>query len=54
MDIVTDLNTQNPEYLDIRHTERGIQRRKTKKVPHLTAAFSNVTDEVKSSESEPD
>lgn len=34
MDIVTDLNTQNPEYLDIRHTERGIQRRKTKKVPN--------------------
>lgn len=34
MDIVTDLNTQNPEYLDIRHTERGIQRRKTKKVLH--------------------
>ena len=32
LDIVTDLNTQNPEYLDIRHTERGIQRRKTKKV----------------------
>lgn len=31
-DIVTDLNTQNPEYLDIRHTERGIQFRKTKKV----------------------
>lgn len=29
---MTDLNTQNPEYLDIRHTERGIQRRKTKKV----------------------
>lgn len=34
LDIVTDLNTQNPEYLDIRHTERGIQRRKTKKVPN--------------------
>ncbi|XP_064413707.1 basic immunoglobulin-like variable motif-containing protein isoform X2 [Latimeria chalumnae] len=31
-DIVTDLNTQNPEYLDIRHTERGIQHRKTKKI----------------------
>lgn len=31
-DIVTDLNTQNPEYLDIRHIERGIQYRKTKKV----------------------
>ena len=32
LDIVTDLNTQNPEYLDIRHTEKGIQYRKTKKV----------------------
>ncbi|XP_071064311.1 DNA excision repair protein ERCC-5 [Dasypus novemcinctus] len=31
-DIVTDLNTQNPEYLDIRHLERGLQYRKTKKV----------------------
>ncbi|XP_006131094.1 basic immunoglobulin-like variable motif-containing protein isoform X3 [Pelodiscus sinensis] len=30
-DIVTDLNTQNPEYLDIRHLERGLQHRKTKK-----------------------
>lgn len=35
-DIVTDLNTQNPEYLDIRHTERGIQYRKTKKVSELS------------------
>lgn len=31
-DIVTDLNTQNPEFLDIRHLERGLQFRKTKKV----------------------
>lgn len=46
MDIVTDLNTQNPEYLDIRHTERGIQRRKTKKVPHLTCVVLNVADYV--------
>ncbi|XP_056893596.1 basic immunoglobulin-like variable motif-containing protein isoform X2 [Takifugu flavidus] len=41
-DIVTDLNTQNPEYLDIRHTERGIQHRKTKKVSgnlHCIMAF---------------
>ncbi|KAM8977470.1 basic immunoglobulin-like variable motif-containing protein [Pelodytes ibericus] len=30
-DIVTDLNTQNPECFDIRHTERGLQHRKTKK-----------------------
>lgn len=39
VDIVTDLNTQNPEYLDIRHTERGIQRRKTKKVSRLLHIF---------------
>lgn len=44
-DIVTDLNTQNPEYLDIRHTERGIQYRKTKKVGgnlHCLMAFQRV------------
>ncbi|XP_077054957.1 basic immunoglobulin-like variable motif-containing protein [Siphateles boraxobius] len=44
-DIVTDLNTQNPEYLDIRHTERGIQYRKTKKVGgnlHCIMAFQRV------------
>ncbi|MBN3285521.1 BIVM protein, partial [Polyodon spathula] len=28
-DIVTDVNTQNPEYLDIHHTDRGLQYRKT-------------------------
>ncbi|XP_034005625.1 basic immunoglobulin-like variable motif-containing protein [Trematomus bernacchii] len=45
LDIVTDLNTQNPEYLDIRHTERGIQRRKTKKVGgnlHCIMAFQRL------------
>ncbi|XP_048855050.1 basic immunoglobulin-like variable motif-containing protein [Brienomyrus brachyistius] len=45
MDIVTDLNTQNPEYIDIRHTERGIQYRKTKKVGgnlHCIMAFQRV------------
>lgn len=45
LDIVTDLNTQNPEFLDIRHTERGIQRRKTKKVGgnlHCIIAFQKV------------
>ncbi|KAG2456596.1 BIVM protein, partial [Polypterus senegalus] len=44
-DIVTDLNTQNPEYLDIRHTERGLQHRKTKKVGgnlHCIIAFQRV------------
>ncbi|XP_052216537.1 basic immunoglobulin-like variable motif-containing protein isoform X2 [Dreissena polymorpha] len=30
-DIVTDLNCQNPEYLDIRRLDKGIQRRNTKK-----------------------
>ncbi|XP_051929041.1 basic immunoglobulin-like variable motif-containing protein isoform X1 [Hippocampus zosterae] len=45
MDIVTDLNTQNPEYLDIRHMEKGIQRRTTKKVGgnlHCIMAFQRV------------
>uniref|UniRef100_A0A3B4AKN2 Basic immunoglobulin-like variable motif-containing protein n=1 Tax=Periophthalmus magnuspinnatus TaxID=409849 RepID=A0A3B4AKN2_9GOBI len=45
VDIVTDLNTQNPEFLDIRHLERGIQRRKTKKVGgnlHCIIAFQKV------------
>ncbi|KAI7807811.1 basic immunoglobulin-like variable motif-containing protein [Triplophysa rosa] len=44
-DIVTDLNSQNPEYLDIRHLERGIQYRKTKKVGgnlHCIMAFQRV------------
>ncbi|XP_061636164.1 basic immunoglobulin-like variable motif-containing protein isoform X2 [Phyllopteryx taeniolatus] len=44
-DIVADLNTQNPEYLDIRHTEKGIQRRTTKKVGgnlHCIMAFQRV------------
>ncbi|XP_034386666.1 basic immunoglobulin-like variable motif-containing protein [Cyclopterus lumpus] len=45
MDVVTDLNTQNPEYLDIRHTERGVQRRQTKKLGgnlHCIMAFQRV------------
>lgn len=42
-DIVTDLNTQNPEYLDIRHLERGIQYRKTKKVSNRTWGDSTPT-----------
>nr|XP_051706420.1 basic immunoglobulin-like variable motif-containing protein isoform X2 [Oryctolagus cuniculus] len=44
-DIVTDLNTQNPEYLDIRHLERGLQYRKTKKVGgnlHCIIAFQRL------------
>lgn len=39
---MTDLNTQNPEYLDIRHTERGIQHRKTKKVVRVMPADGNL------------
>ncbi|XP_043360670.1 basic immunoglobulin-like variable motif-containing protein isoform X1 [Dermochelys coriacea] len=39
IDIVTDLNTQNPEYLDIRHLERGLQYRKTKKEEICTVSF---------------
>ncbi|XP_053311283.1 basic immunoglobulin-like variable motif-containing protein [Spea bombifrons] len=45
-DIVTDLNTQNPEYLDIRHTERGLQYRKTKKAGgnlHCLMAFQKLS-----------
>ncbi|XP_074155588.1 basic immunoglobulin-like variable motif-containing protein isoform X1 [Sminthopsis crassicaudata] len=44
-DIVVDLNTQNPEYLDIRHLERGLQYRKTKKVGgnlHCIIAFQRL------------
>ncbi|XP_069735471.1 basic immunoglobulin-like variable motif-containing protein isoform X3 [Phaenicophaeus curvirostris] len=44
-DIVTDLNTQNPEYLDIRHLEKGLQHRKTKKVGgnlHCIIAFQRL------------
>ncbi|XP_054430348.1 basic immunoglobulin-like variable motif-containing protein isoform X3 [Pteronotus mesoamericanus] len=44
-DIVTDLNTQNPEFLDIRHLERGLQYRKTKKVGgnlHCIIAFQRL------------
>ncbi|KAE8625846.1 hypothetical protein XENTR_v10006413 [Xenopus tropicalis] len=45
-DIVTDLNTQNPEYFDIRHPERGLQYRKTKKVGgnlHCLLAFQRLS-----------
>ncbi|XP_068124107.1 basic immunoglobulin-like variable motif-containing protein [Hyperolius riggenbachi] len=44
-DIVTDLNTQNPEFFDIRHTERGLQYRKTKKTGgnlHCIMAFQRL------------
>lgn len=42
---MTDLNTQNPEYLDIRHIERGIQYRKTKKVSDLSTMVMVLGDE---------
>ncbi|KAL4220180.1 hypothetical protein ACF0H5_020588 [Mactra antiquata] len=41
-DIVTDLNCQNPEYLDIRRLDKGVQKRNTKKVGgnlHCIMAF---------------
>eukprot|EP00062_Callorhinchus_milii_P007257 gi/632949190/ref/XP_007890007.1/ PREDICTED: DNA repair protein complementing XP-G cells [Callorhinchus milii] len=44
-DIVTDLNTQNPQYLDIRNTDKGIQSRKTLKVGgnlHCIMAFQRL------------
>ncbi|XP_029460389.1 basic immunoglobulin-like variable motif-containing protein isoform X2 [Rhinatrema bivittatum] len=44
-DIVLDLSTQNPEFLDIRHLERGLQYRKTKKVGgnlHCILAFQRL------------
>ncbi len=41
-DIVTDLNTKRPEFFNIRHTERGIQSKKTKRLGgnlHCIMAF---------------
>lgn len=41
-DIVTDLNCQNPDYLDIRRLDKGIQKRNTKKTTgnlHCIMAF---------------
>ena len=41
----TDLNCQNPEYFNIRQTEKGVQTRKTKRRGgniHCIMAFSNV------------
>ena len=37
-DIVTDLNCQNPDYLDIRRLDKGLQKRNTKKV-RLNGSF---------------
>ncbi|XP_065888900.1 basic immunoglobulin-like variable motif-containing protein isoform X2 [Dysidea avara] len=44
-DVYTDLNCQSPEYFNIRHTERGIQTRKTKKKGgnlHCILAFKSL------------
>lgn len=44
-DIVTDLNTENPSYFNIRHTEKGVQLRKTKKKGgnlHCIIAFKKL------------
>ncbi|MGH0180297.1 UNVERIFIED_CONTAM: hypothetical protein FKN15_003392 [Acipenser sinensis] len=49
-DIVTDLNTQNPEYLDIRHTERGLQYRKTKKASRRQRKEEAVKESKETSE----
>jgi hypothetical protein len=44
-DVTKDLNCQNPYYFNIRHRERGIQRRKTKKIGgnlHCIMAFKKL------------
>lgn len=44
-DVFTDLNCQNPEYFNIRQTEKGVQTRKTKRRGgniHCIMAFSSV------------
>ena len=44
-DIVTDLDCQNPAYFNIRHTERGVQHRKTKRSGgnlHCILAFKKL------------
>ena len=44
-DIVKDLNCQNPDYFNIRHRERGVKKRNTKKVGgnlHDILAFQKV------------
>ena len=44
-DIVIDLNCQSPAYFNIRHTERGVQHRKTKKSGgnlHCILAFKKL------------
>lgn len=44
-DVYTDLNCQNPEYFNIRQTEKGVQTRKTKKTGgniHCIMAFTSA------------
>lgn len=45
MDILQDLHCESPDYFNIRHTERGIQQRKTKKQGgnlHCIIAFKKL------------
>ena len=44
-DVVTDLDCQSPAYFNIRHTERGVQHRRTKRTGgnlHCIMAFKKV------------
>ena len=44
-DVHTDLNCQNPQYFNIRQTEKGVQTRKTKRRGgniHCIMAFTNT------------
>ena len=46
-DVCTDLECQNPEYFDIRHTDRGVRTRRTKKVGgnlHGILAFQRLDE----------
>lgn len=45
-DVSTDLNTETPDFLDIRRLESGLQKRKTKKVGgnlHCIMAFQKIS-----------
>jgi len=48
-DVVTDLTCKLPEYFNIRHTERGVQSRRTKKVGtnlHCIMAFKKLEEKI--------
>lgn len=49
-DIVTDLDCQSPAYFNIRHTERGVQHRRTKRTGgnlHCILAFKKVCSDLR-------